>query len=398
MKKLFLYFVLFLITINTYGQFGRKMSETTDWYVKTSGMSQGVTFYHKQKDTLINGYSYSKIITNTNVNAYRLIRDTVTYWSTTNKHHTTYQLSNNQDKLLYDFCYYSNGFNCCTTYVEVYGWTFFNRYAYTNVDANNKVRQYMYEYPNQGPSCDPTNPVIRVGEGIGSLEHPFYVKGGGIDTYDELICAYRGDTLLYWNGRDVCPQNPNLCGDTVRISVFDTIHVVQTTYDTITTNIYDTTYINQTVYDTVKTYITDTTHIHVYDTTYVLQNIYDTVYVTIQDTNMTYLTDTTFISVTDTLIIYAILTNLSPPNNYNILKVYPNPANDKIIVETGNYNLMLGYAIKITNDLGQNVFMTQVNQQLYTVDLNTWTGQGVYFLYIIDNFGSTIEVKKLVLK
>jgi hypothetical protein len=48
--------------------------------------------------------------------------------------------------------------------------------------------------------------------------------------------------------------------------------------------------------------------------------------------------------------------------------------------------------------LGQEVFNQPMNQQQYYVPLNSWTGQGMYFVNVIDAQGHTIDVKKIILQ
>jgi hypothetical protein len=128
----------------------------------------------------------------------------------------------------------------------------------------------------------------------------------------------------------------------------------------------------------------------VYDTTGVVCTTNDTTFVTI--------TDTIYISVTDTLIIDAILTGLTPPNNMNTLKIYPNPALTHIYIDNGNYTLMNGYSIRINNTLSQTVFSSPINQALIFIDLSTWSGNGLYFVLIIDDLGNTIETRKIIVE
>jgi hypothetical protein len=129
------------------------------------------------------------------------------------------------------------------------------------------------------------------------------------------------------------------------------------------------------------------------DTSYVSTiNITDTCIVTINDTI------TTLISVTDTLVINILITGLTPPNNSNTIKVFPNPANSHITIDFGNFTSMNGYILKITNSIGQIVFTTPVNQQSSYVDLSTWGGNGIYFVQIIDTQNNTIENRKIVLQ
>ena len=108
--------------------------------------------------------------------------------------------------------------------------------------------------------------------------------------------------------------------------------------------------------------------------------------------------DTLLTSVTDTLIIHAVLTGVNPPNNTNTIKVYPNPASDHIYINNGNYATMTGYSCTITNALSQQVFYSLINQQQFYIDLNTWTGHGIYFLTIRNAANSVIEVKKIVIQ
>lgn len=120
----------------------------------------------------------------------------------------------------------------------------------------------------------------------------------------------------------------------------------------------------------------------VYDTTGIVCTSYDTISV----------------SVTDTLFINAVFTQVAPPNNRNTIKIYPNPANTQLTIDNGNYGLMQGYKIRVTNSLGQEVFFSPATQQQFDINLSTWTGMGVYFVHLIDNQGNTIQIKKIILQ
>jgi hypothetical protein len=89
---------------------------------------------------------------------------------------------------------------------------------------------------------------------------------------------------------------------------------------------------------------------------------------------------------------------LPSPNNVNTILVYPNPANDHITIDYGNYAIMNGYQLKIENSLGQQVFQTVINQQISYLDLSTWGGNGIYYVHIIDPQGNTVDIKKIVLQ
>lgn len=122
---------------------------------------------------------------------------------------------------------------------------------------------------------------------------------------------------------------------------------------------------------------------------------------TCKDTSATariVISDTCILTVTDTLVINATLTGIQAPNNKNIIKVYPNPANDHITIDYGNYSNMSGYTLKITNTLGATVFTTTINQQTSYVDLNGWSGNGIYFVHLIDAQSNTLDIRKIVIQ
>jgi hypothetical protein len=123
-------------------------------------------------------------------------------------------------------------------------------------------------------------------------------------------------------------------------------------------------------------------------------------FINILDTCITNITiyDTLYTTIMDTLVINATLTGINPPNNLNTLKVYPNPANTHITIDYGNFNTMSGYTLKIVNAIGQTVFTTPINQQTSYIDLSTLTGNGIYFLKLIDPQNNTIENRKIVIQ
>ncbi len=126
-----------------------------------------------------------------------------------------------------------------------------------------------------------------------------------------------------------------------------------------------------------------------YDTVMVQDTITTTIYDTVIVTNYT--------TVTDTLVINTTL-GLPAPNNQNIILVYPNPASDHINIDNGNYISMAGYSIKIENATGQQVFQSIINQPQFYVDLSSWTGNGLYYIYLIDPQNNTVTIRKIVLQ
>jgi len=112
-----------------------------------------------------------------------------------------------------------------------------------------------------------------------------------------------------------------------------------------------------------------------------------------------YCTDTIHITVTDTLMINANLVSINPLIYQNTIKIYPNPTSDHITIDFGsNYATMNGYTLKITSSLSQIVHTTPINTQSTSVDLSTWTGNGIYFVHLIDASSNTIDIRKIVLQ
>ena len=92
------------------------------------------------------------------------------------------------------------------------------------------------------------------------------------------------------------------------------------------------------------------------------------------------------------------LSNFNPPVYQSTVTIYPNPANDQITIDCGNLENVVGWNIKITNMLGQEVFNQPMNTQQYVVPLNTWSGQGMYLVKIINAQNEVVNIKKIILQ
>jgi hypothetical protein len=88
----------------------------------------------------------------------------------------------------------------------------------------------------------------------------------------------------------------------------------------------------------------------------------------------------------------------NPVTYTSSVNIYPNPANDQITIDCGNLANVLGWSIKITNMLGQEVFNQPMDTQQYVVPLNSWTGQGMYFVKIINAQNEVVNIKKIILQ
>jgi photosystem II stability/assembly factor-like uncharacterized protein len=93
------------------------------------------------------------------------------------------------------------------------------------------------------------------------------------------------------------------------------------------------------------------------------------------------------------------ITSLSKYDNIDsIIKIFPNPTHDHITINYGNYSKLNGYTVKITNTFSQTVFTAPITQQQSYVDLSMWSGNGIYFVHLIDAQNNTIEIKKIILQ
>jgi hypothetical protein len=88
----------------------------------------------------------------------------------------------------------------------------------------------------------------------------------------------------------------------------------------------------------------------------------------------------------------------NPVTYTSTVNIYPNPANDQITIDCGNLANVVGWNIKITNMLGQEVFNQPMNTQQYVVPLNSWTGQDMYFVKIINAQNEVVNIKKIILQ
>jgi hypothetical protein len=104
------------------------------------------------------------------------------------------------------------------------------------------------------------------------------------------------------------------------------------------------------------------------------------------------------ITVTDTLVINTGIVTYNPVSYNNTIKIFPNPTNDHITIDYGNFTQMNGYQLRIENSLGQEVFQTNITQQTDYLSLNNWGGNGLYFVRVIDPQGNTVDIRKIVLQ
>jgi hypothetical protein len=101
------------------------------------------------------------------------------------------------------------------------------------------------------------------------------------------------------------------------------------------------------------------------------------------------------ITVTDTLKISSISGINELPENFGLVKVYPNPTKDVINIVASNPSS--NYSIQIVNNLGTVVYTGSLSNASTKVNLNT-LGKGMYYIKILDISNNVLDTRKLVLE
>jgi len=102
------------------------------------------------------------------------------------------------------------------------------------------------------------------------------------------------------------------------------------------------------------------------------------------------------VKVTDTLVV-RFSVKVANVDKGQLVKVYPNPAQDKLTIDNGNFTDFSGYTVNIYNTIGSVVYTQNINQQVYSIDLKTWGALGVYRLEVLDKTGAKVAVKSIIL-
>jgi hypothetical protein len=105
-----------------------------------------------------------------------------------------------------------------------------------------------------------------------------------------------------------------------------------------------------------------------------------------------------YITVTDTLIINLGPTGFNPVTYSNTILMYPNPSNDQLTVDYGDYATLAGYTLKIFNSIGQETHSANSSQQQEVLPLGTWGGAGNYQVVIYNAQGVPVDTRTSVLQ
>ncbi len=132
--------------------------------------------------------------------------------------------------------------------------------------------------------------------------------------------------------------------------------------------------------------------IPVLDTTFVFDTIYISDTVPVFDT----VEIQQYISVTDTLIIDLPLSD-NPQENPQI-KIYPNPAKEKLIISITNQTAISEYRIKIYNPTGVQIFEVLLTNPEIELDIGQFGEAGLYILQIFNELQDLIDARKILIE
>jgi hypothetical protein len=104
------------------------------------------------------------------------------------------------------------------------------------------------------------------------------------------------------------------------------------------------------------------------------------------------------VTVTDTLLINFNMTGFNPVTYQHSIQIFPNPTNDQITINYGDFVGLNGYTLSIFNAMGQLVYTSNITQQQEYLDLNSWGGIGVYQVVVYSPQGVPIETRQIVLQ
>lgn len=80
------------------------------------------------------------------------------------------------------------------------------------------------------------------------------------------------------------------------------------------------------------------------------------------------------------------------------IKIYPNPVDESLTINTGIYAASKGYKIRVCNEMGQQVNEIQLTQQLHNIDVKKLGANGIYLVYFVSPEGRIVETEKVIVK
>ena len=108
--------------------------------------------------------------------------------------------------------------------------------------------------------------------------------------------------------------------------------------------------------------------------------------------------DTIRVVVYDTLIINSLVTTSNDQQKEISIKIFPNPTKEIVNFDVTNHILLQEHRLKISNSFGLVKYNEAINSSVMSVNISDLGGDGLYFVYLIDQNNRIQEVKKLIVK
>lgn len=85
-------------------------------------------------------------------------------------------------------------------------------------------------------------------------------------------------------------------------------------------------------------------------------------------------------------------------DNRRKLFLFPNPTNNQLTINYGDFASLAGYTLKIFNAIGQEIHSANINQEQEVLQLDTWGGPGTYQVVIYNAQGVPVDTRTIVLQ
>ncbi|MCB9241053.1 MAG: T9SS type A sorting domain-containing protein [Flavobacteriales bacterium] len=82
---------------------------------------------------------------------------------------------------------------------------------------------------------------------------------------------------------------------------------------------------------------------------------------------------------------------------FTVARIFPNPTQNKINIETGDYLNWSGNKISIYSVTGKKLIEQTISSNQTTIDMSAIGTKGIYTLHISDPYGTVLTVKKIML-
>lgn len=97
-------------------------------------------------------------------------------------------------------------------------------------------------------------------------------------------------------------------------------------------------------------------------------------------------------------IVESVVTEINHKNTESEIKVYPNPAVNRVNVSISDASFSNNYKLELRNIASTLLWEQTINTSDYSIDVSSLEGKGLYFISIFKENGELIDVRKIVLE